>query len=275
MTFTSTLTRATPTSKSLRTTIPVAFVDALKLEVHIQLEWDIYIDKKRKHFLRVRKGPFKEMQLTDEEIAKLEEIGMEIDKDGTGIYENSYTNRKVRWELIKLTDEQIEELKKMGIDPDKGIWDIKPVRKVLADEPVRLSMTHSTIISRASPKSRSLRTTIPAAFVEIMDLKPSGTLEWDLNVDNNKKYYLTVAKGSYIEILPNTNEKVIKNKLNERSIEEQLLPHKTQEADAIAKTPRKVEIDDLIDFEKLNLTKKELEEILINVIKKVKDQEED
>jgi len=57
-------------------------------------------------------------------------------------------------------------------------------------------MTFTTRLTKASLKG-SVRTSIPKAYVDVMELAPGDTLEWDLNIDEKKNFYLTAKKGHW------------------------------------------------------------------------------
>lgn len=60
-------------------------------------------------------------------------------------------------------------------------------------------MTFTTRLTKASMKG-SVRTSIPKAYVDVMDLAPGDTLEWDLNIDEKKNFYLTAKKGQWTNL---------------------------------------------------------------------------
>jgi bifunctional DNA-binding transcriptional regulator/antitoxin component of YhaV-PrlF toxin-antitoxin module len=60
-------------------------------------------------------------------------------------------------------------------------------------------MTFTTRLTKASIKG-SVRTSIPKAYVDVMDLTPGDTLEWDLTIDEKKNFYLTAKKGQWTNL---------------------------------------------------------------------------
>jgi hypothetical protein len=60
-------------------------------------------------------------------------------------------------------------------------------------------MTFTTRLTKASMKG-SVRTSIPKAYVDVMELVPGDTLEWDLNIDEKKNFYLTAKKGQWTNL---------------------------------------------------------------------------
>uniref|UniRef100_A0A7J2TAV3 AbrB family transcriptional regulator n=1 Tax=Ignisphaera aggregans TaxID=334771 RepID=A0A7J2TAV3_9CREN len=43
-----------------------------------------------------------------------------------------------------------------------------------------------TVLTKATPRSNSLRTTVPSSIVKLFDLKEGDKLRWDVRVEHNK-----------------------------------------------------------------------------------------
>ncbi len=57
-------------------------------------------------------------------------------------------------------------------------------------------MKEVTTLTRASNKSKTLRTTVPIIFVKLFNLKEGDKLEWELKEENGEKYMIVkVVKG--------------------------------------------------------------------------------
>ena len=52
--------------------------------------------------------------------------------------------------------------------------------------PIYYSMSTQTVVAKASNKSESLRTTIPAGIVKQFDLKEGDKLDWNIEPRKNK-----------------------------------------------------------------------------------------
>jgi len=42
------------------------------------------------------------------------------------------------------------------------------------------------VLTKATPRSNSLRTTVPSSIVKLFDLKEGDKLRWDVRVEHNK-----------------------------------------------------------------------------------------
>ena len=267
MSLTSTLT-TNKNTKSLKTTIPLSYVDLMELKYHDELNWDIYIEKKGSLFLKVTKGKFKEILLTKNDKAKLKDVGIDIDKNCT------------YYDYKELSNNQISALKEVGIAPDKGVWLITPPGGKDSEsnfskphnEPVKLSMTYTSTITKASKTEKNLRTIIPTAFIQLLDLQPGQTLEWDIHLDENKTYFLTIKKGEYYDVLPEDLDETYKLR---KSVTEKIHPELRITESFIVKTEKPLKVRLSEDLKKMIDKNPKLFEEMIekNKAKRIKSKE--
>lgn len=64
--------------------------------------------------------------------------------------------------------------------------------------PICYSMSTQTVVAKASSKSESLRTTIPAGIVKQFDLKEGDKLDWNIEPRKNKLIIVVTVPKEYL-----------------------------------------------------------------------------